>query len=108
MQSAPQLMPAGVLVTVPVPVPVFVTVNVGEDTVNIASTVRAVVSVTKHVDVPLQAPCQPPNTDPGDAAANNPRLDPTGTLSVQAVVHVRPPPWRVIVPVPPPDCVIVS
>lgn len=54
-----QLMPAGVLVTVPVPLPDRVTVNASPE-VNVAATFSAALMVRLHVDVPAHAPLQPP------------------------------------------------
>lgn len=64
-QVAPQLMPDGVLVTVPLPVPVFVTdsenCGAGE---NVAPTVTAEVPMVKLQDpVPEHGPLHPANTD---------------------------------------------
>jgi hypothetical protein len=60
-QVAPQLMPAGELVTVPLPVPALVTVRalVPVEKPKVAVTVVAAVMVTVHVPVPEQAPDQP-------------------------------------------------
>jgi hypothetical protein len=55
-----QLMPAGVLTTVPPPVPAVVTLNVLVCNVKVAVTVTASVGVNVHEDaVPVQAPDQP-------------------------------------------------
>jgi len=53
-----QLIPAGLLVTVPVPLGDVETVNVSA-ALNAAATFSAAVIVTVHVDVPEQAPLQP-------------------------------------------------
>ena len=53
-QVAPQLIPAGELVTVPEPVPVFVTVSVCVICVNVAVTDWSPLIVTVHVPVPEQ------------------------------------------------------
>ncbi|HBB96987.1 MAG TPA: hypothetical protein DC054_16535 [Blastocatellia bacterium] len=45
---APQLIPAGELVTVPVPVPVRLTVSVRSEDVKVAVTVRVALIVTVH------------------------------------------------------------
>jgi hypothetical protein len=68
----PQLMPAGLDVTVPLPVPGFCTVSVDCCWLNVACTVRDVFIVTLHV-VPDTAshPDQPANTEPDAAAAVN-------------------------------------
>jgi hypothetical protein len=63
-----QLIPAGVLVTVPVPVPVRVTVSAKVvDVLNVAVTDAAAVNVTTHAPVPVQAPLQPANVEPAVA-----------------------------------------
>ncbi len=62
-------MPIGADVTVPAPVPAGVTVNVGVSSVNVAVTDRAWVIETVHVLVPLHAPDQPANVEPGLASA---------------------------------------
>jgi hypothetical protein len=67
LQVAPQLMPAGVLVTVPVPVPLRVTVSgncVTVERVNAAPTLAAAFSVTTQLPVPEHAPLQPVKVDP--------------------------------------------
>lgn len=69
MQVAPQLIPAGALVTVPDPPPVSVTVKVdcgaGE---NVAVTFRAeVVTFSEQVPVPEQAPVHPANVEYAEA-----------------------------------------
>jgi len=72
LQVLGQLIPAGVLVTVPEPVPDVVTVSWtgGDvDVSNSAVTVVLAVRVTVHDDVPVQAPVQPANVDPDAAAA---------------------------------------
>jgi hypothetical protein len=65
----PQLMPAGLDVTVPLPAPAFVTVSAcGKP--NVAVTSRAWLIVTWHVVlVPEQSPDQPEKLDPPPAAA---------------------------------------
>jgi hypothetical protein len=69
MQSLPQLIPAGLLVTMPLPVPVFVTVRTGLFE-NVAVTVRGPFICRVHVEVlPVQAPLQPANVAPAVAWA---------------------------------------
>jgi len=64
LHVAPQLIPTGLLVTVPLPLPVFVTVRV-YNCVKLAFTACAAFIVTKQLPVPLHpAPLQPLNTDP--------------------------------------------
>src|SRR5213594_2300220 len=55
-QVAPQVMPAGALVTVPLPVPAGVTVSVKVWSVNVAVTVVAAETVTTHDPVPVHPP----------------------------------------------------
>ena len=54
-----QLIPAGLLITVPAPVPDALTVNELPE-VNATPTFSAAVIVKAHVAVPVQAPLQPP------------------------------------------------
>ena len=68
-QVAPQLMPAGLLVTVPVPVPFFVTVKFTGVAVKVAVTEVAAFTVTAHVPVPEHAPLQPAKVEPAAGAA---------------------------------------
>ena len=67
----PQLIPAGLEVTVPVPVPIFVIASANEDELlNVAVTLRAAVMDTVQVPVTLvHAPLQPANVEPLAAAA---------------------------------------
>jgi hypothetical protein len=77
VQVEPQLIPAGVLVTVPLPKPdsdlVTETVNVPPpppEALNVAVTVVLLVRVTVAVPVPdVPSPLQPANTDPVDGVA---------------------------------------
>ncbi len=66
---APQLIPAGALVTVPVPAPAGATVSVCGPRSNCAFTVLATETVTAQVPVPEQPePLQPMNVEPGEPA----------------------------------------
>src|SRR5574341_798218 len=67
-QVLPQLIPAGVLVTVPLPVPGRVTVRVGLGA-KVAVTLAGVSRVTVQGPVPLQAPLQPAKKEPAAGAA---------------------------------------
>ena len=71
LQVAPQLIPAGALVTVPVPLPAFVTVKANCVAVNVAVTLSAALIVTEHDPVPVHAPLQPPNVEPLAGVAVN-------------------------------------
>src|SRR5438034_11842158 len=55
-QVAPQVIPAGVLVTVPMPVPALETVRTKVCDAKVAVTVVAAETVTTHVPVPEQPP----------------------------------------------------
>ncbi len=68
-QVAPQLMPAGLLVTVPEPVPLFVTDTVTGVAVNDAVTEVAALMVTAQLPVPEQAPPQPAKAEPAAGEA---------------------------------------
>jgi hypothetical protein len=65
---APQLIPAGLEVTVPLPVPVLFTVRVSWSSVNVAVSAVSAITLTTHVLVPVQTPPdQPVNVEPGVA-----------------------------------------
>src|SRR5438309_2854515 len=71
-QVAPQVMPAGALLTVPLPVPAVLTVRVKVGTVNVAVTVVEALRVTVQVPVPVQPPpLQPLKIEPVAGAAVN-------------------------------------
>ena len=72
-QVAPQLMPAGELVTVPVPVPDLLTVSEYADAgSNIAVTDCALFIVTTQAPVPLHPPpLQPVKLDPAAGVADS-------------------------------------
>src|SRR5260221_4133559 len=70
VQVDPQLIPAGLDVTVPLPVPDLLTVRFNCWTLKFAVTVVAALMVTLHDPVPEQPPpLQPLNVDPPAAAA---------------------------------------
>jgi len=92
LHVAPQLIPAGALVTVPAPVPAKVTVTGYVVRAKVAVTACACVMLTEHVPVPEHAPLQPVNVDPAaglsvsttvplnDAEQVAPQLIPAGAL----------------------------
>ena len=70
MQVDPQLIPAGLDVTVPLPVPALLTDRLNCWTLKVAETEVAAFMVTLHVPVPEQPPpLQPLKVDPPAAAA---------------------------------------
>ena len=109
-QVVPQLIPAGLLVTVPVPVPAFVTVNAKVVVVvlNVAVTALAAVIVTAHVLVPVQAPLQPANVEPVPAAAVSVTTVPLAKPALHVVPQLIPAGLLVTVPVPVPALVTVN
>ena len=90
VQSAPQLIPAGVLVTVPVPVPALATVSVYCWSVNIAVTDVAAFTVTVHGPVPLHAPLHPAKVDPELGVAVSVTVVPKLNTSEQSAPQLIP------------------
>ncbi len=103
VQVAPQLMPAGELVTVPVPVPDLVVVSANVCRVNTAFTDRAALIVTTQAPVPVQAPLQPANTEPAAGVGVSVTEVPELKLNVQVAPQLMPAGELVTVPVPVPD-----
>ena len=69
-QVAPQVIPAGELVTVPLPVPALLTVSAKVGRAKVAVTVVAAESVTVQAPVPEQPPpLQPVKVEPAAAVA---------------------------------------
>lgn len=104
VQVAPQLMPAGLLVTVPAPVPFLFTVTryVGV-VVNVAVTVTAAAGMVKVQGLALAQPAkpvQPPNAAPASAVAVSVTVLPLSTLAVQVAPQVMPEPATAPVPAP--------
>jgi hypothetical protein len=107
VQSAPQLIPAGVLVIVPVPVPFFITVKVAW--LNVATTETAAFTVTTHAPVPLHPPPdQPEKNEPVVGDAVNVTLVPARCTSEQSAPQLIPAGELVIVPVPVPFFITVK
>ena len=101
-QVAPQLMPAGLLVTVPVPVPLLVTVSVTGSRLKVAVTEVAALTVTAQVPVPEQAPLQPAKEEPAAGVAVRVTVVPAVTDSEQVAPQLMPAGLLVTVPVPVP------
>jgi len=108
LQVFPQLMPAGLLVTVPAPVPALVTVRVEGTALNVAVTDLFALITTTHVAVPLHPlPLQPPNVDPADGVAVNVTVVPLVKLKLQVAPQAIPGGLLVTVPSPTPCLVTV-
>jgi hypothetical protein len=108
LQSPPQVMPLGELVTVPVPVPLFVTESVTGARLNVAVTEVAAFTVTAQLAVPEQAPLQPAKVEPAAGAAVSVSWDPGVTDSLQSAPQEMPAGELVTVPVPVPLLVTES
>src|SRR5947208_11519601 len=107
-QVAPQLIPAGLLVTVPVPVPAGVTVNTKVGA-KVAVTVVAEETVTTHDPVPEHPPpLQPLKVEPAAGAAVSVTAVPPAKLAEQVAPQLMPAGLLVTVPVPVPAFETVS
>jgi hypothetical protein len=109
-QAAPQLMPAGALVTVPVPVPAFATVRVKLFALaaKLATTVVAAAIVSVQVAVPSHGPApQPVKVEPVAGAAVKVIAVPLAKLAEQVAPQLMPAGALVTVPVPVPALVTV-
>src|SRR5436190_736268 len=108
-QVAPQVIPAGALVTVPLPVPAGVTVRVEVCTVKVAVTVVPAESVTTHVPAPEQPPpLQPVKVEPAAGVAVSVTAVPLAKLAVQVAPQLIPTGALVTVPLPVPALLTVS
>src|SRR5215468_1373536 len=108
LQPLPQLMPLGLLVTLPVPVPALFTVSVEGTALNVAVTDLFALITTTHVAVPLHPlPLQPPNVDPADGVAVNVTVVPLVKLKLQVAPQAIPGGLLVTVPSPTPCLVTV-
>src|SRR5207253_6682643 len=108
-QVAPQLIPAGELVTVPLPVPAGVTVRVKVWSVKVAVTVVPAESVIVHAPVPEQPPpVQPVKVEPATGVAVNVTAVPLVKLAEQVAPQVIPTGALVTVPLPVPALLTVS
>jgi hypothetical protein len=108
-QFGPQLIPVGVLVTVPVPAPALETVSVKVSCAKVAVAVVAAVSVTVQDPVPEQPPpLQPPKVEPEAGVAVSVTTVPLGKLAEQVTPQVIPAGELVTVPLPVPAVPTVS
>lgn len=103
VQVLPQLIPDGVLLTVPLPLPANVIVSVAMVELNVAVIDVFAFIVTVHVPVPLhEAPDHPPNTEFVPGLAVSVTCVPAAKLTLQAVPQLIPAVELVTVPVPAP------
>jgi hypothetical protein len=90
-QADPQLMPAGVLLTVPWPTFVIATGKTVPASTNDATAAAAHLAVTVHEGAtPRHEPDQPANTQPDSGVACSVTRVPTGSTAPQAVPHAIP------------------
>jgi len=110
LHAFPQLIPEGVLVTLPDPLPARETAseNVCGERLKVAETESLFVApiVTEHDPVPEQAPPHPAKTDPAPGVAVNFTEVPAGKSELQAWPQLIPD--GVLVTVPDPDPEIVT
>jgi hypothetical protein len=105
LQVAPQLMPDGLLVTVPFPVPLLCTVSCtggGVAVLNVAVTEVLAVKVTAHAPVPVQAPDHPPKVEPELGVAVSVTDVPLAKLALHVCPQLTPEGLLVTVPAPVP------
>lgn len=90
LQVPGQVMPLGLLLTVPVPVPARVTLKAKVTVLNVAVTDFAALMVSEQIPVPVQAPLQPAKADPADAAAVKVTTVPLAKLALQVLGQLMP------------------
>ncbi len=108
-QVGPQLIPAGLLVTVPLPLPALVTVRVNPIVkVKVAVTdLLASMRTVQVVAVPLQAPLQPVKVEPAAGVAVRVTVVPLGKAAEHMVPQSIPAGLLVTLPLPLPALVTV-
>src|SRR5438034_679532 len=108
-QVAPQVIPAGELVTVPLPVPALLTVSAKLGRLKVAVTVVAAETVTTHDPAPVHPPpLQPLKIEPAAGVAVSVTAVPLAKLAAQVAPQVMPAGALVTVPVPVPAVLTVS
>src|SRR5882724_183139 len=106
---APQVMPAGLLVTAPAPAPALLTVSVKVCRANVAVTVVAALIVTMQVPVPEQPPpLQPVTVELASGVALKVMAVPLANGAAHVAPQAMPAGELVMVPVPVPDLLTVS
>ena len=103
----PQLMPEGLLVTVPCPVPLRLTVSTGKS-LNVAVTDSLLVNVITQVPEPLQEPDQPEKNEFAIAAAVSVTCVPLEKLAVHELPQLMPPGLLLTTPAPAPAAFTLS
>lgn len=108
LQALPQLIPAGLELTVPVPVPVSLTVSVALCCENVTVTFWAWFRVTAQDPAPLQAPPQPTKVEPESGIAWRVTMLPLVKLAPHVVPQLMPAGLEATIPVPLPFFVTPS
>lgn len=103
-----QLIPAGVLVTVPEPAPAVATVKAMPLAANVALTLVAALKVTTQVLLPVHPPLQLPKESPEAGVAVRVTCVPCAKLALHVVGQLIPAGLLVIVPLPEGEAVTVS
>ena len=107
LHDCPQLMPEGVLATLPLPVPLKATANTGE-ALKLAITEVFCVSVTLQTPVPLQAPDHPAKKKLAAGDAVSVTWVPLEKLALQDWPQLMPAGLLLTVPPPPPTAWTLS
>ena len=99
-----QVMPAGLLVTVPVPVPALCTERmIGAAVIlKVAIAVTVALGASLHEDVPVQAPDHPANVEPDVAVAVSVTDVPLAKLALHVLGQLMPAGLLITVPAPVP------
>jgi len=108
LQVVPQLIPLGLLVTVPVPFPPRVTVSDDVPILKVAVTEVAAVIFTVQDPVPLHAPPHPANTEPEAGVAVSVTLILSENDALQVFPQLIPDGELVTVPAPLPELLTVN
>ena len=103
-----QLIPVGVLVTVPVPLPASVTDKAKFTVLKVAVTDCEALIVTVQMPVPEQAPLHPANVEPADGLAVKLTVEPLAKLALHVPGQLMPAGVLETVPVPVPARLTVS
>jgi hypothetical protein len=108
LHVVPQLIPEGLLETVPVPVPALCTVSCSGMALNSAVTEALAFRSTAHVPVPLHVPDQPANLEPVLGLAVSVTEAPLAKVAPHVVPQLIPEGLLVTIPFPVPVLCTVS